>query len=128
MHRHYADVIRWSKEGGFCDWLIPQAYVGFEHETLPFEQTCQKWNDLVKSPDVRLVFGLSIYKCGQEDKYAGTGSAEWIRNRDILSRQILFLRNLNHYNGLSLFSYSYAFGKNINNISLSELLLLNSML
>lgn len=107
----YADVVRWGTVEGYCDWLIPQVYVGFLHETLPFRQAVQQWNDLVQCDSVRLLYGLAAYKCGQEDTYAGTGRKEWIENKDILSEQIEYIRALPQYEGFALFSYSSLFDR-----------------
>lgn len=124
----YADVTRWAQNDGYCDWLIPQLYVGFEHETFPFEQMTTDWNALTTAQTVKLLFGLSVYKCGDTDKYAGSGCTEWTENSDILSRQLRCIRSSSRYGGFALFSYSYAFGKNMSDFSESEITLLTSML
>lgn len=124
----YADVTRWAQNDGYCDWLIPQLYVGFEHETFPFEQMTTDWNALTTAQTVKLLFGLSVYKCGDTDKYAGSGCTEWTENSDILSRQLRCIRSFSRYGGFALFSYSYAFGKNMSDFSESEITLLTSML
>ncbi|MBQ7545638.1 MAG: family 10 glycosylhydrolase [Clostridia bacterium] len=107
----YADVARWGAVEGYCDWLIPQVYVGFLHETLPFRDAVTQWNDLVRCDSVRILYGLAAYKCGQEDAYAGTGSNEWIDNKDILSEQIEYSRTMPRYDGFALFSYSSVFDR-----------------
>ena len=124
----YADVTRWAQNDGYCDWLIPQLYVGFEHETFPFEQMTTDWNALTTAQTVKLLFGLSVYKCGDTDKYAGSGCTEWTENSDILSRQLRCIRSFSRYVWFALFSYSYAFGKNMSDFSESEITLLTSML
>ena len=40
-----------------------------------------------------------------------SGSNEWIENDDIIMREIVLSRNLNKYNGFSLFRYDYLFSK-----------------
>lgn len=124
----YADVTRWAGEDGFCDWMIPQLYVGFCHETFPFERMVNEWNALTKAENVKLIFGLSVYKCGETDDYAGTGSAEWTENSDILFRQLQSIRSASRYGGFALFSYSYAFGKNMSQFSDREITLFTSVL
>lgn len=118
---YYADVSRWAAYGGYCDWLIPQVYVGFDHQTHPFRDTVRQWLSLKRSGSVRLLFGLAAYKCGTEDKYAGSGSREWIENTDILSRQIAYLRSLDGSSGFALFSYAYTFGEKMSNNSNLEM-------
>ena len=117
----YADVARWASYGGYCDWLIPQVYVGFSNQTHPFRETVREWLSLKRSASVRLLFGLAAYKCGTEDKYAGSGSREWIENTDILSRQIAFLRSFDGSSGFALFSYAYTFGEKMSNNSKLEM-------
>ena len=117
----YADVAEWAEAEDCCDWLIPQLYVGLEHESLPFVRTAEQWQALTKSDTVRLIFGLSVYKSGTEDRYAGTGSREWLEHTDILSRQLQWLRSSARYDGFALYSYSYAFGENTTKYSESEI-------
>ncbi len=117
----YADVARWARYGGFCDWLIPQAYVGLEHQTHPFRDVVRAWTSLERDRSVRLLFGLSAYKCGTTDSYAGSGSREWIENQDVLSREIRYLRETGESSGFALFSYAYVFGEKMSNYSISEM-------
>ena len=89
----YADVRRWGSEGGFCDYIVPQLYFGFENECCPFLQTLGQWEELVDS-DVSLVVGLAPYKIGREDKWAGAaGELEWINDPDIIEKQIAAVKN-----------------------------------
>ena len=117
----YADVARWAKYGGFCDWLIPQAYVGLEHQTYPFRDVVREWTSLERDRSVRLLFGLSAYKCGTTDSNAGSGSREWIENKDVLSREIRYLRETGESSGFALFSYAYVFGEKMSNNSIPEM-------
>lgn len=108
----YADVARWAREPGFLDVLMPQLYYGFENESLPFSVTAEEWANLELADDVQLCFGLAAYKCGKEDTYAGTGKAEWQLSSDILSRQLGLCRQLSHYGGFAIYSYSSIFSEN----------------
>ena len=101
----YADVALWCK-GGYCDMIIPQLYFGFENETMPFEKTLDKWCDLCEGSSVRLAVGLALYKIGKEDEFAGAGKYEWLKNSDIISRQIEMLKE-KEVSGYALFSASY---------------------
>ena len=119
----YADVKKWASESGFCDYIVPQVYFGFENEGCPFAETVQSWMEMNTCTDVKLVIGLCTYKIGNEDKWAGTGKNEWKENRDIVSRQISFCRE----NKLScaLYSYDSTFSENISDSersSIAELL------
>ena len=118
---YYADVQRWAANDGYCDWLIPQVYVGFKHETYPFSDVVKQWTSIKRSPNVRLMFGLAAYKSGDEDAYAGSGRNEWIDETDILARQIELLRKTGECSGFALFSYSYIFGGKMSDNSKSEI-------
>ena len=101
-----ADVRRWGSEDGFCDWLIPQVYFGFQHETRPFTETVQAWRALCTGKNVRLLIGLAAYKIGKEDAFAGTGRAEWQNAPTILADQVTALRACG-CGGFALFSVSF---------------------
>jgi uncharacterized lipoprotein YddW (UPF0748 family) len=85
----YADVKKWGSESGFCDYIVPQIYYGFENETMPFLPTLEQWTELVRGSDVSLIIGLAAYKLGREDKWAGSSAElEWINDPDIINKQI----------------------------------------
>ncbi len=85
----YADVRLWGSESGYCDYIVPQIYFGFQNETCPFIPTLSEWETLVSDENVMLIIGLGAYKLGQEDKWAGVaGEQEWIENPDIIKQQI----------------------------------------
>ena len=50
----YADVKKWCSEEGYCDYIVPQIYYGFENESLPFEDTVNEWLKLNTSDNVKL--------------------------------------------------------------------------
>ena len=86
----YADTEKWCRSTDYCDYICPQIYYGFMHDASPFENSVRKWLDLTSDSGVKTVIGLSAYKIGTYDKYAGSGSDEWIERHDILARQIMF--------------------------------------
>lgn len=87
--RLYADVTRWMREAGYIDYVCPQLYVGFRHESKPFLSLLEEWLSLPRRAEVDLYIGLALYKVGLEhDPYAGTGAAEWYTDKDIIPRQI----------------------------------------
>ncbi len=100
----YADVERWLAEPGYADWIIPQIYYGFENGTIPFADCAEKWAGLERCGPVKLICGLGFYKCGNEDTGTKAGREEWLKNDDIISRQIEFIRQTGEYGGFSLFS------------------------
>ncbi len=117
----YADVYSWCQKDGFCDIIIPQIYFGFENETMPFEECLSSWCEITNSGNTKLVIGLSLYKVGQADTFAGVGKNEWIENDDVLKRQIECLYEKD-CDGFALYSASYInfsktfMSKQLNNI------------
>lgn len=104
-NNYYADFKLWLSSEGYADLIIPQIYFGFEHETLGFETLLKKWGTQKRNSKVKLVCGIAAYKCALKDSYAGTGTAEWQENSDILARQLKCIRNNGNYCGFAIFSY-----------------------
>lgn len=105
----YADVESWCR-GGYCDYILPQIYFGFENAALPFDSTAKEWNRLVSGSGVKLVIGLAGYKIGAADSYAGdSGKNEWMNNSDIISRQMITAAALDNYGGTAIFRYASIF-------------------
>ena len=85
----FADVRRWAGEEGFCDYIVPQIYFGFNNESSPFLTVLDQWEELAQGSEVSLVIGLAPYKLGREDKWAGAAAElEWINDPDIITKQI----------------------------------------
>lgn len=108
-NNNYLDVYKILSEKGYVDYIMPQIYFGFENQYKPFISTLDTWNNLILENNIKLIPALAFYKIGLEDKYAGTGSNEWVENSDIIKKQILLSRNENKYGGFSLFRYDYIF-------------------
>ena len=90
----YADVKLWGGNKGYCDYIVPQIYFGFENSACPFDKTLEEWEILRGDSGVELIIGLAPYKLGKEDKWAGEfGEQEWIDTPDIISRQIELVNN-----------------------------------
>lgn len=104
--KHYAEIAEWCREDGCCDWMIPQLYYGFEHESLPFEKTAKQWRRICSNQKIRLIGGLALYKDGKKDLFAGSGKDEWQEHADVIARQIALLRQLG-YDGFSLYSAQF---------------------
>ena len=107
----FADVKKWCSSNEYIDFIMPQIYYGFYNETRGFKKTINEWESFVKDSNVELRIALAFYKNGTYDKWAMSGSNEWIENDDIIMREIVLSRNLNKYNGFSLFRYDYLFSK-----------------
>lgn len=106
----YADVRTWCSESGYCDYILPQVYFGFNNAALPYADVISLWSSMVKNSNVKLVIGLAAYKIGAADSYAGaSGKNEWLNNSDIISRQMKLARTLDNYGGVALYRYESIF-------------------
>lgn len=106
----YADVKKWCSEAGYCDYMLPQLYFGFEHPTLPYHDLLSLWSSMTSEGHVKLVIGLAAYKSGAADAFAGMGKNEWIDNSDIISKQMEMARTaIRNYGGVALFRYDSLF-------------------
>lgn len=104
----YADVFRWGRELGFVDYLCPEIYFGFEHESYPFDKTANRWSEIVSCSYVKLIIGLSFHKAASGfDQYAGSGAYEWANNDDVLYRSLLFVSSMERCSGVAVFSYQH---------------------
>ncbi len=97
-----ADVKTWGSKKGYVDYLCPQIYFSFTHNTHPYEQTAQEWAQVVKSPEVALYVGLGLYKAGTQVEK----EPEWAQAHDIIARQIAYGRDTLHWDGFMVFSYA----------------------
>lgn len=101
----YADVELWMSRAGYIDYICPQLYWGFEYPNAQFRfnNIADTWSNLKMHDGLKLYFGLAVYKSGTVD----AGSDEWIKNNDIIKRQIEYSRTKNNCSGIILFSYNY---------------------
>jgi uncharacterized lipoprotein YddW (UPF0748 family) len=105
----YADVAYWASHEGYCDYLAPQIYYGFDHATADYAKTLQQWSELTTAEGVSLRIGLAAYKVGNVDSYAGSGKEEWVNSTNILARQIDLSRCYDNVEGTILFRYEQIF-------------------
>ena len=112
-NKNYADVTLWCSELDYIDFIMPQLYYGFNNENKPFKRTAEDWSKIVTNKNIKLYFALAFYKVGTIDNYAGSGSNEWLENDDIIKKQIIISRNINNYEGFSLFRYDNLFNKEL---------------
>ena len=104
-----ADVSLWTSTEGYCDYIAPQIYYGFNNSTCPYIDTLNTWADLNKNSKVKLIIGLGTYKIGLEDTWAGSGSNEWIDDDNIIGCQIDYAFNNPDVDGIAIYSYSSTF-------------------
>ena len=109
----FADVQSWCASG-YVDYLAPQIYFGFEHATRPFDKVYTEFLNMTRNTNVTLVAGITLEKAangysGLTDKWAGTGEREWIEQKNIIKRSLLYVRELDDTSGIALFSYRLLF-------------------
>ena len=84
----YADVRLWGSQRGYCDYIVPQIYFGFNNEICPFAETLAEWESITADSGVSLIVGLAEYKLNKIDEWAGEyGESEWLENPDIIREQ-----------------------------------------
>lgn len=104
----YADVALWMKTPGYVDYMMPQIYFGFQHDTMPFKETLAEWY-AIKGDHVQLLPGIAAYKIGQVDKWAGSGSMEWVENVGILGDMVQEAQGYTDYSGYAMFRYDFLY-------------------
>ena len=105
----YADVKKWCSNSGYVDYMAPQIYYGFKNSALSFTYNLSQWQSMVSGTGIKLIPGLAVYKVGNYDQWAGTGSGEWQTDTEILKRQIVAAREAANYGGVVFYSYNYLF-------------------
>ncbi len=109
LNSHYADVINWCGNPGYIDYICPQVYFGFEHATCAFDQTCLKWQNIIKTDYVSLIIGMTFGKAAAgTDQWAGAaGKDEWTRHKDIMLRSLQYTETLEKCVGVTVFCYQH---------------------
>lgn len=108
----YADIYTWCGKDGYIDYICPQIYFGMEHATCAFDMLTDKWNNIIKTDNVKMWIGMTLGKAvsgaqGTEDKWAGSGKREWINNKDVLLRCLEYTKKATRCVGVSYFCYQY---------------------
>lgn len=82
-----ADVNSWCSARGYVDYICPQLYVNFENPVLPFDTASQTWRSMVSNKDIKLYFGLALYKANSD-----ADSGTWMNSNTILANQVQYGR------------------------------------
>ncbi len=82
---------------GFVDYIMPQIYWGFEHDTQPFKQCLQNWQKLVKEPSIKFMIGITASNIAEP-------TGEFINNKDIFRRYLLHAQSTDMFDGICVFS------------------------
>lgn len=106
--RMYADTAKWLSTAGYVDYLCPQIYFGFDHQSSAFDETLDQWLGYKRSNRVQLYVGLGLYKVGiAPDQYAGeAGKNEWAESGDLMKRSVEYARE-KQISGLLFYSYTF---------------------
>lgn len=110
--KHYADIKTWLNSSEYIDFLMPQIYYGFYNSTKAYVKVIKEWDELFQNNEIPFYIALAFYKVGKEDIYAKAGQREWLENDNIIMREVILSRNLDHYQGFSLFRYDNVFNQN----------------
>lgn len=97
----YADVKKWCADEGYCDYILPQIYFGYENSVKPFTLTLQDWCEITMEGDVELVIGLGAYKIGDEQEFTDTVG--------IIAQQIEDVFSNENCSGAAVYTYNSLF-------------------
>ncbi len=92
----YSDVKKWAGTPGYCDYIMPQMYWT---EKRYFENRIDDWSNMIKTPSVKLVIGLGLYKA------VSGGGYGFVYESNIMKKQIEYCETLSKYSGVALFRY-----------------------
>ncbi len=98
----YADVRKWCSSTGFCDFIIPQVYWGFEDDNVKnrFDNCCNEWQSICTSDSVRLIIGIDLDNCKD------LNNEEFKNNKDCIKKQLVFLTQMQKNSGFAMFSFA----------------------
>ncbi len=94
-----ADVFKWCSHKGYADYICPQLYVSIDHPTAPYGELADKWRKMTTCPDVKLYFGLALYKVGTD-----ADSGTWLDNENMIDDEMETGREKGA-DGFMLYSY-----------------------
>ena len=99
----YSDTLKWINEE-WIDYILPQAYWGFERAPVAgFADVMGWWDKVVKYKDVNLYAGIGAYMA-----LDGSSSDSWKTNTDNeLANQTKYLNTLENTQGFSIYSYTH---------------------
>ncbi|MFA6714461.1 MAG: family 10 glycosylhydrolase [Victivallales bacterium] len=99
FYEQFADSRYWIKEG-WIDYIAPQLYWEFAHETAPYAALVDWWAEQVKNTQVDLYIGQAVYRLGS--------SRAWENRRELVD-QLRYNSKRKTVKGSVLFSYSCVF-------------------
>lgn len=106
----YADVNTWCKYEGYCDYIIPQVYWGFENvpESQKFDVCSTDWQKICTNDNIRLMIGIGLYRwTSTEDEFA-----EYKEKKESIKRQLEFLETMEKNDGFVFYTFADLFHTN----------------
>ena len=103
----YASVTTWSSTKGFCDYIVPQVYWGFEHPSnaQKFDVCCEEWAKYNTEESIRLIIGIGVYRVNDSSE----DFAEYRKYDDVTKRQLEYVANMEKSDGFVFYSYGDVF-------------------
>ncbi len=110
----YSDVGLWLKEEGYCDYIMPQLYWGFDYRTkggsdrFAFKTLSYNWSQYEKRDNVKLFIGMGAYRIGAGDG-GYNDQSEWSCGSN-LAKMIQVVKANPDLDGWALYSYNSLYG------------------
>jgi len=110
----YSDVALWLREEGYCDYIMPQLYWGFDYRTkggsdrYAFKTLSYNWSQYEKRDDVKLFIGMGAYRIGAGDG-GYNDQSEWSSGSN-LAKMIQVIKANPDLDGWALYSYNSLYG------------------
>ncbi len=104
---NYADIALWMSVKGYCDYIAPQLYYGYEYPTTAFQfnNLLDKWTSMPMHDELQMIIGLAPYKIDPAQRPAADGT-EWTDDEEILAKELNDVLKTD-CSGVALYSYSY---------------------
>ncbi len=83
---------------GYVDYIMPQIYWGFEHDSQPYKTCLANWQALVKEPSIKFIVGLTASNIEEQS------NIEFVVNQDIFQRYLTHTQSTGMFDGLCIFS------------------------
>ncbi len=131
-NQQYSDVKLWLSTPGYCDYVMPQLYWGFNYrlqngsDRFAFENIAREWAAYPRSDAVRLYAGLGAYRIEDGDGSDET-EEEWNSGHN-LADMVSALRGIEGFSGFALFRYEVLYGSGASPLAAQEIAALTEVL
>ncbi|MDD2258988.1 MAG: family 10 glycosylhydrolase [Bacilli bacterium] len=96
----YSDTLKWANEG-WIDYLVPQSYWSFDHNTARFADVMDWWDKALRYKDVNVYSGMGLYMSDNK-----TANKSWSYQPDVeAERQVRYISKLDKITGTVVFDY-----------------------